>query len=247
MPRCTHLTRTGTRCRRMATSGHVCTQHYQIQTGGLYTVRTAYHGRHDSGEDDPELELFSAGKHNQRQKVEQLLKAGTDVNWLLYGGTSGGQIDLVNLAKERGATNFVSMFLYAVKKNHPELAKLALTWGAHDIKKMISIAIAYNHFDVIEHLISNPEYKEDILQAAIKHQKTDVLTSAIQLKMITPNALMDYAAQVGLQWLAEFSKQMGFTDFNRMATMAKENKNTDLCRLAKKWGATEPNKCGWFS
>jgi hypothetical protein len=107
---------------------------------------------YDSSAED--LVLDTAAECGQLDIVNLAIEKGaTNFNSALYGACYRGRINVVHLMLEKGATAFNDCLYGACRRGHLEIAKLILDKGATNLNECLYAACGGDHVEVVKLLI----------------------------------------------------------------------------------------------
>ena len=100
-------------------------------------------------------ELLEAACQGSRERVNELVRQGADVNSGMYGAAKGGYKDLVDLFIKKGATDWDWGMVCAAKGGHKELVDLFIKKGANHWNLGMCSAAKGGHKELVDLFIKN--------------------------------------------------------------------------------------------
>ena len=95
-------------------------------------------------------ELLEAACQGSRERVNELVRQGADVNSGMYGAAKGGYKDLVDLFIKKGATDWDWGMVCAAKGGHKELVDLFVKKGANNWNLGMCSAAEGGHKELVD-------------------------------------------------------------------------------------------------
>ena len=167
-------------------------------------------------------------------------KGATDVNWSLRMAAHSGHLNIVKFMLDLGATHIDEATCTAVTHKHIDIVEFLSEKGA-DVNKALTTAFRKEDRDMIDFLIScgANDFRQGGIHAA---SKGNIELVKLCIERGVDMRYLISCVEKGYMEIVQLILNNGYTDFNRLLSIAALKGQSEIIQLMLDLGATEYNK-----